>query len=503
MKKIKIGFYSTVVCMASLFVLPGCNNSNDKPADATGAKAKDIPVTTASKEAMASFQEGLLSFDLGDLKKAKAAFTKAIELDPKLGIAYLYRANTSNSAKEFADDVNAGKSHLDSASDWEKMYGDYQAAGLTGDRNKQLETLEKIAANYADAARVQADLSFAYTGNNQLGKSREHAQKATELDPKWPGGFNALAVSYLFSDPKDFKKAEENAMKVVELAPKSAGAQILLGDCYRAQNDMQKAKDAYAKAVTLDPESPDAYSKEGNANTYLGNMDEARKNYLDGSAHADVKTTYLVTTAYTYLYANGDYKTALKTLMDGLGKVDAASKTATQEKSGLLTTAAAIAFHYNDAATLKQVVPMIKPLAEQMGNDNGTAEGKAFAKADGASWQAMTAIVDGKFDEAKAKAEEMKTALDPIKDGRKLENYHFLLGMISMKQKSYADAVKHFEETDLNNQIYNKYWLAMANEAAGNKDKAMSLYKEVAAYNFNDVGNAMVRLEAKKKIATP
>ena len=503
MKQIKIVFYSTVACMASLFVLPGCNNSSEKKTDETSVKVKDIPVTTASKEAMASFQDGLLSFDLGDSKKAKAAFSKAIELDPKLGIAYLYRANLSNSSKEFADDINAGKSHLDSASEWEKMYGDYQVAGLSGDRKKQVEIMEKITSAYPQAARAQVDLSLAYNGNNQLDKARACAQKATELDPKWPGGFGALATSYLFSDPKDLKKAEENASKVVELAPKSAGAEILLGDCYRAQNDMQKAKDAYAKAVALDPESPDAYSKEGNANTYLDNMDEARKNYLDGSTHADVKTTYLVTTAYTYLYANGDYKTAEKTLMDGVAKVDAAGKSATAEKSNLLTTAAAIAFHYNDAATLKQLVPMITPLSEQIDNDLGTAEGKAFAKADAANWQSMIAILDGKFDGAKAKAEEMKTALDPIKDDRKLENYHFLMGMISMKQKNYADAITHFEKTDLNNQIYNKYWLAMANEASGNKDKAMSLYKEVAAYNFNDVGNAMVRLEVKKKVATP
>lgn len=99
----------------------------------------------------------------------------------------------------------------------------------------------------------------------------------------------------------------------------------------------------------------------------------------------------------------------------------------------------------------------------------------------------------------KAKAEEMKTALDPIKDDRKLENYHNLLGMISMKQKNYADAVLHFEKSDPNS-IYNKYWLAKANEAAGNKDRATSIYKEVASYNFKDIGNAMVRTEVKTKL---
>src|SRR5436853_7336139 len=133
MKQIKIVFFSTIVCIGSLFLLPGCNSSSEKKAD---GKITDIPATSASKDAIASFHEGLASFDLGDSKKAKAAFSKAIEQDPKLGIAYLYRANLSNSSKEFADDVNAGRSHVDSASEWEKMYGDYQAAGLSGDRKK-------------------------------------------------------------------------------------------------------------------------------------------------------------------------------------------------------------------------------------------------------------------------------------------------------------------------------------------------------------------------------
>ena len=73
-----------------------------------------------------------------------------------------------------------------------------------------------------------------------------------------------------------------------------------------------------------------------------------------------------------------------------------------------------------------------------------TAEAKTFIAVEKLNWASLTADADGKYDEAKAKAEEMKTALDPIKDDRKLENYHNLLGMISMKQKNYADAVLHF-----------------------------------------------------------
>ena len=43
--------------------------------------------------------------------------------------------------------------------------------------------------------------------------------------------------------------------------------------------------------------------------------------------------------------------------------------------------------------------------------------------------------------------------------------------------------------------VYTKYWLAKANEAAGNNDKAEALYKEVAVYNFNGIDYALVRYE--------
>ncbi len=133
------------------------------------------------------------------------------------------------------------------------------------------------------------------------------------------------------------------------MAPKSAGAQITLGDCYRAQNDMQKAKDAYTKAVALDTNAPQAYNKLGHANTYLGNMEEARKNYAGGGMHDVNKLGSIFNTANTWLYT-GDTKAAEKFLMDQLaasGNIDAS------QKSGFLITVATIAIHNNDGATLK------------------------------------------------------------------------------------------------------------------------------------------------------
>ncbi|MES2777931.1 MAG: tetratricopeptide repeat protein [Bacteroidota bacterium] len=476
--------------------LPSCNTSSEKT---TGGKITDIPATSKSEAAVTSFREGLALSDMGDFVKARSAFSKAIELDSKFGMAYLMRAASSRTNKEFVDDVTSGKANMDSASSWEKMHAEYMATNLTGDRNKGLELMQKIAAEYPDAARAQVNLGNAYAGNNQFDKALEAYNKAVAIDPKWVGGYGALAGAYMFNEPKDLKKAEEHAIKQVEMAPQSAGAQITLGDCYRAQNDMQKARDAYAKAVTLDPAAPEAYYKLGHANTYLGNMDEARKNYTDGGTHDLDKQASIFNTVNTWLYA-GDSKAAEKYMMDQMASqpgLDAG------HKNGYLNTVASIAAHNGDAATLKNTVAMMQPLVHQVNMDLGnTAEIIAFGTADSLHWQTLVAIAEGKFDKAKSDLEAMKTALEPIKDGRKLETYESDMGRLNMAQKNYADAVTHFAKADPN-AIYVKYMQAKANEAAGNKDKATALYKEVAAYNFNELGNALVRSEVKKKLATP
>jgi hypothetical protein len=50
--------------------------------------------------------------------------------------------------------------------------------------------------------------------------------------------------------------------------------------------------------------------------------------------------------------------------------------------------------------------------------------------------------------------------------------------------------------------LLSKYWLAMAYEGAGNKDKAKALYIEIADNNFNGLDYALIRNEVKKKVGS-
>ncbi|MBA3648668.1 MAG: tetratricopeptide repeat protein [Chitinophagales bacterium] len=464
-------------------------------------KITDIPVTTSSKEAMASFRQGMTLFDQGEGQKARTFFIKAIEQDPKLAVGYLMKSNTDVSNQEFADDISKAKANINGTSNWEKWYCDLYETFLTSDWNKRLQITKTIADSFPDAPRAQVDLGFTYFVGNDATNARECFQKAVNLDSNSVSGYSALSNSYLFLDPKDFKKAEMYALKAVLIAPSSPGAKIALGDCYRAQNDLQKARDAYSKAVSLDPGSPEAYYKMGHANTFMGNYDEARQNYMDGGNHDLSKTAANQYTAYTYLY-RGDHNTALKWLMEQATKIDSSGELnakISSEKLAYLGDCERIAIHYGDVNQLNELMTIVTPLNTQAANDIGTQEAKIQNQATDEYLQSLLAAMEGNYEDAKAKAEQCKKTLEPITDPNKLNFYHFSLGYIAMKQKNYGDAVNHFQESNPNLSVYNKYWLAVANEAAGNKDQANAQYKEVSEYNFNGIDYALIRNEVKNK----
>jgi tetratricopeptide (TPR) repeat protein len=496
-KSMKKFFMNPVLTILVLLLgVAGCTASKK-------GKITDIPVTTTSKEALASVREGLVMMDQGDGQKAKAWFTKAIEQDPKIAIAYILRAGQSQSPKEFKDGLDQAKANLEGVSDWEKWYYDFYATFLTGDWNKRLEITRKIADSFPDAPRALVDLGFVYMGGNQVARGRESFEKAVKLDTSWTGGYYALYQSYLFNAPKDFRKAEENAVIVSRLAPASPGAEIALGDCYRAENDLDKARDTYAKAITLDPSTSEPYYKKGHSETFLGRYDEARQDYMDGGKHDEGMTMANQFNGFIYLYT-GEYKKGLDYFTELAANADASGQPADRilnNKSTYYTYCLQIAFHYGDAARVKEVAVLLEPVSLKLAEYTGTQEQSLYQKAQTLYWQALAAAMTGKYDQAAGKAGEIRTVLEPIQDPNKLSDYEFVLGYISLKQKKYDAAISHFEKTNPSD-IYNKYWLARTYEAAGKEDQAKALFNEIAIFNFNELGYALVRNEVTKKLET-
>ncbi len=104
----------------------------------------------------------------------------------------------------------------------------------------------------------------------------------------------------------------------------------------------------------------------------------------------------------------------------------------------------------------------------------------------------------GDYRTARRKADEFARLVEPDANPRKMEPMHELLGLTSLLQGNYDEAIGHYDQGNPNNP-YNWYHLALAHEGAGNTSEAKQQFGKVADNNFNNVAVALVRKEAMEK----
>ena len=490
----------TFLMIAILFVLVGCKS---KETTEILYPENEIPVSTNSDEAMKEFVAGLNILDQGNGQKARPYFDKALTLDPDFVSAQLYRAFSSNSAKDFAENRDKFLAMRDKANEGEVIIMNMIQANMEDDDLKVFDFSKQLAEKYPSSARACDLLAGSHTSLDETEKARENWAKAMELDPDYIPAISNLGFSYLFTSPKDFKKAEEYMAMVVDKVPESSRAHINLGDCYRAQNDLEKALASYNKAAELDPEDQVALSKAGHANSFLGNYEAARKNFQDARAVSEFGTDSYNFESFTYLY-EGDHKKALAFLEEAaktVGEMDIPESNITGTKMNCTFNCAMIAMHHGDSDHLKEVVELMRPLSLQIGEDVGSKAAKMNQKANMHFWDAMASATAGDYEEATAKTEMIKSTLESSTDPNKLRPYHRIHAYINYNQENYDKALQHMAELDVDN-VYDKYWMAKANKMAGNTDKAMEMLKEISTYNFNSVGYALIRNEVNEMLAT-
>ena len=114
-------------------------------------------------------------------------------------------------------------------------------------------------------------------------------------------------------------------------------------------------------------------------------------------------------------------------------------------------------------------------------------------------WDAIALASEGNYEKAAAKAEMIKTTLESSNNPNKMRRYDRAMAFINYNQENYEKALGHASKLNPDN-VYDRYWMAHANKMAGNTDKAMEMFKEIADNNFNSVGYALIRNEVKEML---
>lgn len=486
--------------LPALALLAGCAQQEESAEMVSAAAAvREIPMTTTSDEARAVFMQGQHALDMGRFQDANALFKQAAEKDPQFTYAYINVMNAASSADDFMSNLELAEANMAAASEGEQLLVKIARTTVDVDVAKRLELSRQLVEAYPASPRALLNLAGVQTGLDEITDARATMNRALELDPNFVPTQISLGFSYLFNEPKDFAVAERHMRRVVELEPEEANAQVNLGDVFRAMNMLEQARDSYARGAELDPSSDLALSKKGHADSFLGNYDEARTDFEQAveAARDQLKATWARFGAFVSAY-EGNPEAAVSEL-DGIyasiEQMGIPEHQLNGAKIATLSNQATIALHHGmlDAAeqAIEQRGMYMRAQAERVGDEDFTRAQEANI----AIWEGRLAARKGDYETARTKAAEVATLVEVQTNPRRMEGYHALMGLTSLLQRNHQEAVEHYRQANKNN-IYHKYHLALALEGAGNAEEAMSLFKEVAEFNFNSAAYACIRNDA-------
>ncbi len=459
-----------------------------------------LPITASSDAARTQFLQGQRELDLGRAIDANAHFQQAVAADSGFAFAYLEVATTGNSLDEFKQNLALAERHAAGASDAERLLIQMARKGFNNDLVGQLALGKQLTAKYPESPRSWLALADVQTAVNRNADARASMMKAAGLAPRLFVAHTALGNSYLFGEPRDFAKALAHMQQAEALAPDEPWPHDLLGDVYRAQSNLGKAREEYTRGHQLNPKDASLLQQRGHVNSFLGDFAAARADYDSSIAlgRANEKPAYAEYRALVSVHA-GDPKAAIAELnqlvasIDGMGvpeprgvKVDA------------LTFAATIAIHTHDFAAAAQALKQRSRLMLELAKEVGTPAFRRGQEASIAYFDAWLAARKGNYAAAHSMVGRVAKLVQPDANPRKLEPVHQLKGLIALYQRHYREAVGQLKRGNPYDP-YIKYQLALAEQGLGHTARAKQLFREVANYNFNDVGFALVRKEALQK----
>lgn len=473
--------------------------------EVAGAVLDEIPITTGSEAAKGLFEEGLYLQDVGRGIAAREKFRAAVAEDPGFVRGHFGQSNSALSFQEFQECLDAASASLEGASDGERLMVEINRTFLTNNTEQGVELATELTASYPGSARAAIILAGLQGGQNDNQGARASYERALELDPSSAGALYGISFNYLFGEPKDFDKAEEWARKAIAAYPGEAKGHELMGDIQRAQNDLDAALASYNAASESDPAMANGHHKRGHVNSFLGNIDEARAAYDAGVAAAqpESKASLSVYKAFTRLH-EGDVPAALGELEVLADEVEAMGTPAGQVKGikvFVLNNHASAALHAGLLDRAAGSVAMANELRMSIASDVGTEDAERLQKAACHQWDGLLAAHQGNAEAAAENAHAIEALLADDENPRKMEGVHYILGMSALKAGDPAVAVEHLRQADHANNMYIRYHLALAEEAAGNTDAARRMFAEVGSFNFNSVGFALVGKDARERAA--
>jgi tetratricopeptide (TPR) repeat protein len=458
-----------------------------------------IPVTTASAEARNHFLQGQRELDLARNFEALDHFQRAVAADSTFAIAYLNLANTGNSFDDFKTNLARAEGLAAGASDAEQLQIQIAQKGFENDVSGQLAAAQQLVAKYPESPRAYLTLGNIQTGLNRSAEARASYEKALTLAPRFAVAHVAMGTSYLFGEPHDFNQALQHFQAAEALAPNEPTMHDNLGDAQRALNNLPQARAEYTQGHELNPRDAGMLQQRGHVNSFSGDYDGARADYDSAMAvgRGNERGFFAPFRAYVSAYA-GNAPGAIVELnklvaqADGMGIPDPVTV-----KINALSNVALIGIDIKDFANAEAALTQRTPLMMRQADKGGSAGFRRAQEQNVAYFNAWLAARKGDYRTARRETDRLTALVTADANPRKMEPVHQLKGFVALYQGHNAEAAAHFAQGNLLDP-YIKFQYAIALDGSGQREKAKALFSELAVYNFNSLGYALIRKEAQQ-----
>jgi Flp pilus assembly protein TadD len=500
-----LSLHRPLLAVAAAVLLSSCGTapppgSRDLAAlDGVTSGIMGIPVTTSSADARNHFLQGQRELDLARNFEALDHFKRAVAADSTFAIAYLNLANTGNSLDEFKTNLARAERLAAGASDAEQLQIEIARKGLENDASGQLETAQRLVAKYPQSPRAYLTLGTIQTNLNLNGDARASFAKALSLAPRFAVAHIALGTSYLFGEPRDFNQALQHYQAAEALAPNEPAMHDNLGDAQRALNNLPQARAEYTRGHQLNPRDAGMLQQRGHVNSFSGDYDAARADYDSAMAvgRGNERGLFAPFRAYVSAYA-GDARGAIAELNRLVAQADAMGiPDPVTVKINALSNVALIAIDTRDFPTADAALKQRTPLMMQQAAQVGSAGFRRAQDQGVAYFSAWLAAREGDYRTAQRETDRLTALVTPDANPRKMEPVHQLKGFIALYRGRNAEAAAHFAQGNLLDP-YIKFHYAMALDGSGQSERAKPMFRELAVYNFNSLGYALIRKEAQQ-----
>ena len=226
------------------------------------------------------FYIGLSHRSRGELDRAIAAFTKAINFYPNFADAYFNRGFAYSKQGDFDLTIADYTRTIELKPDYAVAYNNRGLAyNKQGNLNRAIPDFTRaieLNPNYADA---YLNRGFAYSKQGNFDRAITDYTRAIELKPDYTLAY--LNRGVVCGQKGDFDRAIADFTRAIELKPDYADAYNNRGIAYSEQGDFDRAIADFTHAIELNPDSASIYNNRGLTYSKQSKFDRAIENYTE------------------------------------------------------------------------------------------------------------------------------------------------------------------------------------------------------------------------------